>query len=79
MDVVSHNTPGHAAACLAVLREGPATTGEVAAAVGLPSKLAGTHLANQAKLGKCSHAPFGDERDSRGRPRKLLWSIAEAP
>ena len=70
------NTPGKAAACLAVLRDGPATTGEVAAATGLPSKLARTHLANQMKLGKCNRQPFGDARDKLGRPRLLLWEIA---
>ncbi len=70
------NAPGKAAACLAVLRDGPATTGEVAAEVGIPSKLAGTHLANQMKLGKCRRKPFGDERDKLGRARRLLWELA---
>lgn len=72
------NTPGKAAACLAVLADGPATTAEVAAETGLSTKIAGTHLANQAKLGKCEKAPFGDATDKLGRHRRLIWSLKVA-
>lgn len=70
------NQPGKAAACLAVLKEGPSTTGEVAAEVGISSKLAGTHLANQQKLGKCERVPYSAEKDKLGRQRAWLWKLA---
>lgn len=75
---MNHNAPGKAAACLAVLREGPATTSEVAAETGMKPKLAGTHLANQMKLGKITRKPYGAGTDKLGRQRAWLWSIKEA-
>lgn len=60
--------------CLAVLRDGPATTGEVAAELGIPSKLAGTHLAQLHALKKITRKPFGTKPSGRGS--RWLWSIA---
>lgn len=61
--------------CLAVLTDGPATTGEVAAETGLPSKLAGTHLALLHKRGKVTRSRYV-KPEGRGQRNCWLWSAA---
>lgn len=70
------NTPGKAAACLAVLQEGPATTGEIAIEVGMTSHATGTHMANLFKRGKVTRRPFANATDKVGRQRAWLWEAA---
>lgn len=72
-----HNTPGKAAACLAILREGPATTGEIAAELGMKPHATGTHMANLYKRGRVDRKPYGSGTDKLGRQRAWLWSIKE--
>jgi len=69
------NPDGKAGKCLAVLREGPATTEEVAAETGLPSKSAGTHLRNLFDRGKATREKF-IKAEGRGRRQCWLWSAA---
>lgn len=64
-----------ASACLAVLADGPATTGEIAAETGMPSKLAGTHLRNLYERGKVKRERFV-RASGRGRRVCWLWSVA---
>lgn len=73
---MNHNTPGIAAKCLAVVSEGPATTGEIAAEIGLTSHATGTHMANLFKRGKVKRKPFSNETDKIGRQRAWLWEVA---
>jgi len=58
---------------LAVLQDGPATTGEVAAELGWDVHLTCAHLTNLHLAGRVTRAPFptGDRR------RRFLWSIPE--
>jgi predicted Rossmann fold nucleotide-binding protein DprA/Smf involved in DNA uptake len=51
---------------LAVLRDGPSTTGEVAAELDLKSSLASTHLLQLQQRGKVERKPFGNG---------WLWSV----
>ena len=61
-----------AGAVLRILREGPATTGEVAASTGLPFRLASAHLSNLRRRKKVVSEPFGTLKV------KKLWKIVEA-
>lgn len=56
-----------------VLRDGPAKTGEVAAELGIPVRLAAAHLQNQADKGRISKGEF----PTKFKRRVNLWSIAE--
>ena len=55
-----------------ILREGPSTTGEIAAELGIMPRLAGAHLHNQFERGHLSRAHVTMEKRMR-----CLWSIAE--
>lgn len=62
---------------LAVLEDGPATTGEVAAETGLRSNLAGTHLRNLLERGKIEKGEFrpGTPQPFRGNKPLALWAL----
>jgi hypothetical protein len=66
----------NASRVLSVVQEGPATTAEVAAEVGMTSRLAGTYLAQLHRFRKVTRTPFKPECDSRGRLRAWLWHAA---
>lgn len=61
--------------CLAVLADGPATTGEIAAETGLQSKLAGTRMALLHKRGKVQRERWV-KPEGRGQRDCWLWSLA---
>ena len=69
------NPTSKASACLAVLADGPATTGEIAVETGMKSKLAGTHLRNLHDRGKVQRERFV-RASGRGRRVCWLWSAA---
>lgn len=64
-----------ASRCLDALRDGPATTAEVAAEIGRGTKITCAHLFNLHQRGKVTKAPF---QPPSGR-RCLLWSIKDQP
>lgn len=66
------NPESKASACLSVLADGPATTGEIAAETGMPSKLAGTHLRNLFERGKVRRSRFV-KAEGRGLRNCWLW------
>jgi len=63
-----------ASRCLAVLRDGPATTAEVAAEIGRGTNITSAHLFCLMRRGKVTRAPF---QPVEGR-RCNLWSIKES-
>lgn len=64
-------TPSKASQVLAVLREAPATTGEVAAELGWDTHLTCAHLKNLHIAGRVARKPFptGDKRV------RFIWSL----
>lgn len=62
-----------ASRCLSVLREGPATTCEIAAETGLDSHTVGCHLNDLHQRGKVTRKPFDGRRDAIGRVKSWLW------
>lgn len=61
---------------LAVLADGPAMTGEVAAELDISSHHASAHLRHLMRVGKVSRKPF----PTGNRLIRFLWSLpAEAP
>lgn len=62
--------------CLAVLADGPATSGEVAATVGITPHAAGTHMLNLFKRGKLERRPFVKPAGGRGKRHVWLWEAA---
>ena len=69
---------GKAGRCLLALQDGPATTGEIASELRLPSKSAGTHLRNLFLRGKVKRTAFIERREPgrRGRGNAWLWEAA---
>lgn len=67
---------GKAGRCLAVLRDGPATTGEVAAETGIHTHSVGTHLRNLFDRGKVKRTPFVKPAGDRGPRKCWLWEAA---
>jgi predicted ArsR family transcriptional regulator len=62
-----------ASAVLRILREGPATCGEVAIELGIPPRIAGAHLCNLRRKGKVAVVPANIT--TGGRPARL-WRAA---
>lgn len=64
--------------CLSVLRDGPATTGEVAAETGLSSHDVGNHMHCMFQRGKVTREPFmvAPRQGVPGRRKCWLWSAA---
>lgn len=60
---------------LAVLADGPATTGEVAAELGWPVRLTCAHLRELMIRGHARREPF----PMGNRLRRFVWSAVEAP
>lgn len=65
-----------ASQCLAVLSDGPATSGEVAAIVGITPHDAGTHMLRLFKRGKLRRRPFVKPAGCRGKRHVWLWEAA---
>lgn len=63
-----------ASRCMRILAEGPATSAEVAAELGMTSHLAGTHLRNLWLKGKISRAEYIRKRGP-GRQLAFIWSL----
>jgi predicted ArsR family transcriptional regulator len=62
-----------ASAVLSLLREGPATCGEVAIELGLDPRIAGAHLCNLRRKGRVAVVPA--HIVTGGRPARL-WRVA---
>lgn len=63
-----------ASRCMAVLAEGPATTGEIAAEVGLRSRLAAAHMQLLYQSGRVRRAPFDGSTAGLGDRKVWIWS-----
>lgn len=60
---------------MAVLQQGPATSSEVAAALGIHATLACAHLADLRRQGRVQREPYHDP--DRRRRARWLWKPAE--
>lgn len=67
--------PTKAAQVLEALRDGPATTGELAAELGWRSHLTCAHLKELHVRGKITRKPF----PTGNRTVRFIWSLVEAP
>lgn len=72
---LSMDPSSKASRCLAVLRDGPATTGEVAAETGLDPHSVGTHMRNLFNRNKVKRTRF-TKPSGQGRRECWLWEAA---
>ena len=62
------------AECMAVLKDGPATTGEIAWEVGVPSRTVCATMHHLMRLGQVARTPHTKLAGGKGRRHTSLWN-----